>query len=476
MEFVIDLSGIPTGSPILFGWWFFKTIGWIFPVIFVIWGIADYWQSRLRDKYRKTRKYITLAIDVPKNLEIGPLSVENIFNQLAGAQMGVGRMEKWWTGEIPDSFSFEIVSLGGYIQFIINCCEQYRDLVEAIIYAQYPDAEIMEVEDYTKDYKKIKFPTSKYELWGTELILDKKEFLPIRTYTEFEHNVEGYRDSMAGLLEALTRIGPGEQVWIQFVITPAGNDWAEKGKIEIKKMIGEKVEKKKDFFDKIYDFPMSILSLMGDAVGFGAGEGGGEKKSDLINKVPHLTDGEKLVVKAAGRKISKLGFYTKIRVIYLAEKSMFKSIVPKVIMGGFKQFNTLDMNGFKSDSKTKTGGVVFRKKKRLAERKNKILKSFTNRGHYLEPGIYGNVLNSEELATIYHFPTLNVKAPMLKRSEAKKAEPPMSLPTESGGFISAKKPTSEPAKNNNISSAPIISETSNVTSAKAEPPTNLPIG
>ena len=67
MEFVIDLSGIPTNSPIIFGWWFFKTIGWIYPVFLFLYGLVLAWQNYIRNIYRKTREYIVLAIDIPKN-------------------------------------------------------------------------------------------------------------------------------------------------------------------------------------------------------------------------------------------------------------------------------------------------------------------------------------------------------------------------------------------------------------------------
>jgi len=53
---------------------------------------------------------------------------------------------------------------------------------------------------------------------------------------------------------------------------------------------------------------------------------------------------------------------------------------------------------------------------------------YKNRGHLLTLGEYGSILNTEELASLWHFPILTVKAPLVKKTEAKKAEPPMSLP------------------------------------------------
>ena len=45
------------------------------------------------------------------------------------------------------------------------------------------------------------------------------------------------------------------------------------------------------------------------------------------------------------------------------------------------------------------------------------------------------MLCTEELATLYHFPTITVKAPLIKKAEAKRAEPPTALPVE---FMSGK--------------------------------------
>ena len=38
------------------------------------------------------------------------------------------------------------------------------------------------------------------------------------------------------------------------------------------------------------------------------------------------------------------------------------------------------------------------------------------------------VLNIKELATLWHFPVIEIKAPQVKKTEAKRAEPPRSLP------------------------------------------------
>ena len=59
-----------------------------------------------------------------------------------------------------------------------------------------------------------------------------------------------------------------------------------------------------------------------------------------------------------------------------------------------------------------------------------MLRLYRSRAFLLEPGYYGKILNTEELATVYHFPVMTVKTPFVKRTESKKSEPPVSLPIE----------------------------------------------
>jgi len=141
--------------------------------------------------------------------------------------------------------------------------------------------------------------------------------------------------------------------------------------------------------------------------------------------------------------------------IPVGEKGKFRKPLANAIYGAFKQFNTLDLNSLKMDGRYLTGGIFFFKKRRVIARQNKILRRYIYRGHYLEPGSYGQIMNSEELASIWHFPTLVVKAPLVKTTEAKRSQPPMSLPIEQ-------------------TSLPPASAGSPPAAPRAEPPQNLP--
>ncbi|MDX9893033.1 MAG: hypothetical protein RB292_01275 [Patescibacteria group bacterium] len=448
MEITIDLSNIPISDPFAFAWWLTKTVGWIYPVFLFVYGMLLVWQNYIRNRYRQERNYILLAIDIPKDNEQTPRAVENIFAHLAGAHQPLGFYEKWWFGEINNSFSFEIVSIGGYIQFIVHLVDTYRDLIEAIIYAQYPDAEITEIEDYTKDWN-LKFPNDKYDLLGAEIKLAKNDVYPIITYKEFEDSIsQEIKDPMASILEAMSRIGPGEELWLQYVITPADNDWGEKAQPVINKIIGASTKPKKNIFDLIYDIPNSLIAAMNTTEESSQGS-----KDEPPNQMLYLTQGKKDEVAAIEHKVSKIGFHVRMRLIYIAEKPYFKKVkAAQGLYGSFKQFNDLGLNSLKPDAKFFTGGLVWFTKIRLKWRKNRILFRYKDRAHSLNPGEYGFILNTEELASLWHFPLLKVKAPLVKKTEAKRAEAPIGLPVERREIH--KHPTSD---------AP-----------KTTPPTNLP--
>ena len=369
-----------------------------------------------------------LAIDVPKSNENGPLVAENIFSHLAGGHGTTTLYQRYWQGKSQLAVSLEIVSIGGYIQFIIRCPKDWRDMVEASVYGQYPDAEITEIDDYVQSVPQ-RWPHPEYTFFGLEYKLHKHEVYPIRTYLEFEDKLVGeFRDPMAALLESMSKISPGEQIWIQFVLTPINDKWKDAGDKIINKLVSRKEKKKETIFDKILAVPFTVLSTFSDFV-FGAAEGGSDKKDEgPPTMMMHMTPGEKDVVAAIERKISKIGFRTKFRIMYIAKNEVYhKARGIGAVIGATKQFNTINLNRFSIQKKIWTIAYYGPVKWRVAQRQNKIMRAYRVRSDSRGAGP-GFVLNIEELASLWHFPVILVKAPLVRKTEAKRAEPPFSLP------------------------------------------------
>lgn len=465
MSIIIDttlLDAIGSLHPLYITLYLIKMIGWVPITIVILWGMFKMWVNFIQDEYAKKVKFVLLAIDVPKNNEQTPKAVEQIFAHLAGAHGEPNFIEKYWEGVFQLGFSFEIVSIDGYVQFLIYTPEVFRDLVEAAVYAQYPDAEIVEVEDYINGIPQ-KFPHPEYDLWGAELIPVAKDCYPIKTYPEFDDQIVGeMKDPMAALLEIMNRLRKGEQSWLQIVIKPIDQEWKSKCDKEVKKRIKEEVPVKKGPLDNLFDNFAGNLNALATSVGSiivpGAVPSKPEKKEKTqINIVQNLTEGDKEIVASIQRKASKIGYECKIRMIYAGRKEVFsKQRGVSGVFGAIKQFNSNDRNALKPEKKrTITKVDYFMKKKREAERKTKIVKAYKSRGFQLGSAKVF-ILNIEELATLWHFPLATVKAPLVKKTNYKKAEPPLNLPVEGYSPFIRKidsKKISPPA------SVPVIEET-----------------
>jgi hypothetical protein len=303
---------------------FLFTVGWI-PIAFVfVWGVVLLWVYYCQAQYTMTLKYNLLAIDIPKGNTLSPKAVENIFTYFGGAHSTFNLIEKYWLGLYQLAFSFEIVSIEGYTQFLLWTPVEYRNMAETAIYSQYPDAEITEVNDYTTSIP-TKYPDEEYNVWGCEYVPTNHWAFPIKTWKSFEHPSgepeEQFRDPMATLMDLCSSLGKGEQLWHQIIVYPTGFDWPEEGEKQISKVIGEKVAKKKDFADGIVDFMMGILTGLGGLI-FSFGEAGEKKSVEEDNRflMMNLKPKQKKQIEAIQEKTSQLGFGCKIRLVYVAKK------------------------------------------------------------------------------------------------------------------------------------------------------------
>ncbi len=231
----------------------FFSVWWLWLPVLLVVLFFDLWIRYLKNLAIKKINWMMLEIKVPRDVQRTPKSMEQIFTGLHGALTKVKFLDKYWAGKVQEWFSFEMAGIDGTVYFFIRTPEKFRNLVEAQVHSQYPDAEILEVLDYAGPLAN-KVPSKAYEIAGTELIFDKADYYPIRTYPIFEEKEEERRvDTMAAFLEILSKLRPGENIFIQYILAPkTDKKWLEEGKEKIDKMMGKKIEKKKGFFAEIW--------------------------------------------------------------------------------------------------------------------------------------------------------------------------------------------------------------------------------
>lgn len=369
------------------------------PVVlfFIFWKL---WVYYIRARFVSRLDWTLLEIKLPREILKGPQAMEVVLNMFHQTRDG-NIIQKYWLGLLRVWFSLEITSINGAVRFFVYTQRFFRNLVEAQIYAQYPDVEITEVDDYTKKTFTDGF-MKEWNCWGTEFVLTEEDAYPIKTYVDYGlHNLttkeEQKTDPLTAFMEFLGSLKEGEQAWIQILIRATKKEWKKEGKKLVDKIMkeaGAKTEKPKE----------------------------GEVEMGIFKLTPGQTD----IIKAVERDVSKLGFDVGIRAMYLARKDIFNMVNAISLIGLMKQYNALNLNGFKP---ARASSVDYFKNLREPKMKIKMLDAFRQRSYFYMPYDRGPfVLNSEELATIFHFPGRVAETPTLGRIEAKKGEPPTNLP------------------------------------------------
>lgn len=431
LAYVLDLGQLPAPLIMLQLLWDW---GWLILVYLFFYGAKRLYLRSIQSKFLAQQRYVLLAIDIPHDTEQTPKAAENLIANLSGAHSMITFREKWMEGLVQLSFSLEIVSIEGHVQFLIRTPVQFRELVEAAVQSQYPEAEITEVEDYAKEMPD-NYPDDKYNWKGGDLGPVKNQVYPIRTYFDFEHALDSeFKDPLALFLENMSRFGKGEQAWFQIIVKPEGFDWLAECDAEINKILGKSVAAKQSLLQKVLLAPFDALGQAMKSI-FGMNPFASSEVKKEPKKMLDLLPEEVTKIKAIQDKKHKIGFTCNIRLFYVAERTHFKGPRLAALMGGIKQFSSNILNGFKPFwSKYGTGNdywFEWRRKKFVAEKQSYMMKMYKARniGDTHDPFI----LSAEELATLFHFPSLKtIGSAMLRRTESKKGEAPVNLPISMG--------------------------------------------
>lgn len=438
---------------ILFGFLFWYYNLWdnlikgLLPIVGVIvlgYIAWKFWVHYIQQDFISGIDFVLLEIVPPREVLRSPKAMELFITNALYHFSNKGGKESYWQGAVWFWFSLEIASIDGQVHFYIRTPTRIKSLIETQMYAQYPQAQVKVVEDYTLAVDEIT-PESAWNGWGCEFKLEKPEAYPLKTYVDFgldKDPKEEYKvDPISSVIEFFGSLQKGEQAWLQIIITPSKksyhthgtwfgkHDWVAESENQILKVL------------KPYT---SVKDLKP-----------GDTRSRIEVRVPPFLD---TIVKAMSAKTTKIGFDTGIRVMYVAKKEIYpigsRTNNSRNIRLIFRQYAQPDINEFTRINSTQGdayGGIVTITPQTIMFLANRMLNEFRERAFFHLPmrhHLFSKhtlpwpfsllfhayfhhktfVLNTEEIATIWHFPGQILKVPTLERIESKEASPPTNLP------------------------------------------------
>ena len=345
--------------------------------------------------YRKIEDFtpvesVLLVLEIPRTNDKQELAAEQLFASLHGILRD--NKELRLSGGHQEHISFEIASVNGQIRFYVWVPKTLQSFVEGQIYSQYPTVQIHQAdEDYTEHERDHEVA------YSTELTLTTDEFLPIRTFQNFEV------DPLAGITGTLAKLETtGEELWIQVLVRPIPDDWQNAADRYINSIKNGRMFSLPGFGGSM-QWLIGVLGALWQPPEQGVGQ------STKIE----LSDRDKTHISEAEKKATKLGYEVKIRLVYMGESQTNAKLRMQALVGTFKQFNSTNLNGFRAVKGAFGKEFIDKYRKR----------SFIGDGF---------ILNIEELASVFHLPHTNVETPNIVWASSKTAEPPSKLPVLTG--------------------------------------------
>src|SRR3989338_698997 len=425
-----------------FFWQFLKTWWWVFAPFVLLSQAKYFWRWWRTYRFELTLRRIVLEIKLPPDVEKPIKAMESVFAGWWQIHDPPNFREIWLDGEYQLGFSLEVVSTEGAVHFYMRIPDESRRIMEAALYAQFPDAELIEVDDYTKAVPQ-NVPNKDWRMWGATIKLAKSDVYPLRTYKHFFEEREDIRpeqrvDPVAQLVEGMAKLGEGEHLWLQFLLTPRApheTDFVERGKAEVDKLVHRVAETGKKPTLPIFEDFRAVGHML--ATGEDTERqmvGGIEEERGLMAPELRLTTGELEVVSAIEEKTSKQTFRTTLRYIYLARTEKYQGVTKVLPFQYFQQFNTANLNFIRALQTTKvyTVRTFFWDERRRYIRRRRLLRLYCSRDNLYWPrggGMF--MMTIDELATMLHFPSRGaVPSEAVPRVETKKGEAPSGLPFE----------------------------------------------
>lgn len=284
--------------------------------------------------------------------------------------------------------SFEIIAKGGLVHYYAVVPIVLIDVIKQAIAAAYPAARLEEVSEHNFFSETGKMSG----VIGGEFTLKKPFEYPIATYQDTK------RDAARALLNALSSASREDGVGIQFLIRPANEGWVKTSINAVKKIKDDKSKTK------------------------GLGIGGAKGMAELLWKPPESSDGgkpeskqltslEEETIKVIEDKTRYPGYEVLVRVVVSSNTTEHSQGLLKNIVAAFALFDSASYNGFKFNP---------------ARNVEELVTSFIFR--FFPQTVSRNILNSVEMATIFHLPDAgSIPTSKVKRQMSKQVDGPTDL-------------------------------------------------
>ncbi len=299
--------------------------------------------------------------------------------------------------EEPPSIALEIASeTGGTDISFYVCVPKYLETAfEKYVQGVYPRAI---VDKIPKDYTVFE---PKGHTAGAYLKLKENSFFPISTYQKLE------KDPLSTITNNLSKISANEGGAVQIIIRPMSASGLRKDGEKILQKIREGkhirtaiADSTRGFFAKL---SLDILETLTTKP---------KKPNDVANLKEKEQGFDQVGYDAISSKIQKQPFEANIRLIACASSKERADDILQHLIGSFSQFSLSATNSLEPTI-VKPAGL----KKFIYDVSFRVF----NAGQK-------NILNTEELASIYHFPTHFTETPYIKSAKSKVAPPPSDLP------------------------------------------------
>lgn len=287
--------------------------------------------------------------------------------------------------------SFEIIAKGGLVHYYAVVPIVLVDVIKQAIAAAYPSARLEEIGEHNIFNEAGKMSG----VIGGEFTLKKSFVYPIATYQETK------RDASRALLNALSAASREDGVAVQFLLRPAQEGWV-RASTDAAKKIKEGKSKSKGF---------SLKGAQGLAeVLWKPPESSEDKKPEQ----KQLTSLEEETIKAIEEKTRYPAYEVLVRVVVSSNTTEHSQALLKNIVAAFALFDSPSHNGFKFNP---------------ARDVEELVTSFIFR--FFPQSVNSNVLNSVEMATIFHLPNQNaIPTSKVKRQLSKQVDGPTELMEE----------------------------------------------